>query len=86
MSSHHLKCWNEFHDAIRRGEKTFEVRKNDRDFQVGDVLRLHRFDPETQTFSSSVISRLVTYIMHGPAFGIEAGYCVMSHIQADEIL
>lgn len=45
MTTHDLKCWPEFFDAIARGEKTFEVRKNDRGFQKGDRLRLLKYDP-----------------------------------------
>lgn len=42
---HTLKTLPEFFDASKRGVKPFEVRKNDRDFQVGDVLELVEFDP-----------------------------------------
>lgn len=42
---HDLKCWPGSFEAIMHGEKTFEYRKNDRDFQVGDVLILHEFIP-----------------------------------------
>ncbi len=41
---HELKCWPEFFDAIEDGDKTFEVRVNDRGFQKGDVLLLKRWD------------------------------------------
>ena len=43
--NHELKCWPEFFDAVDRGDKTFEVRRDDRGFQVGDTLRLHRYRP-----------------------------------------
>lgn len=42
---HELKTWPEFFDAVKRGDKTFEVRRNDRGFQVGDTLRLVRWQP-----------------------------------------
>lgn len=42
---HELKTWPEFFDAIDRGEKTFEVRRDDRGFQVGDTLALQRWRP-----------------------------------------
>lgn len=46
MSVHELKCWPSQFDAIERGDKTFEVRRNDdRDFAVGDVLVLRKWDP-----------------------------------------
>jgi len=42
---HELKIWPEFYHAVLSGEKTFELRKNDRDFHVGDVLHLKEFIP-----------------------------------------
>jgi hypothetical protein len=43
--NHRLKTWPEYFRAIRNREKTFEVRLNDRDFKVDDVLVLQEFDP-----------------------------------------
>lgn len=42
---HDLKIWPQFFDALASGTKTFEVRKNDRDFRAGDLLRLREWDP-----------------------------------------
>jgi len=75
---HVLKTWPEFMDAIGNREKTFEVRKNDRDFRVGDILHLREWFPVPGEWGSRNITCFVTYIMHGPRFGIEEGYCVMS--------
>jgi hypothetical protein len=61
-----LKTWPMFYDAVFRGEKTFEIRKNDRDFQVDDVLELELFDPEwtdiTRPSVPPVMRYTVTYI------------------------
>lgn len=38
MKFHELKIKQEYWDAIRSGIKPFEIRKNDRDFQVGDIV------------------------------------------------
>lgn len=38
---HQLKCEKEYFQAIINGDKTFEVRKNDRGFQTGDFLALN---------------------------------------------
>lgn len=43
--THELKTLPVYFDAVLRGDKTFEVRKNDRDFQTGDVLVLREYDP-----------------------------------------
>lgn len=62
--------------------KTFEYRFNDRDYQVGDILTMFPFDPDNQNFKSlGFITRKVTYIIHGPAFGIPEGYCIMSIVK-----
>lgn len=39
---HQLKTESKYFDQIRYGHKTFEVRKNDRNFKVGDYLGLNR--------------------------------------------
>lgn len=44
---HDLKCWPKDFDAIVRGDKTHEARRNDdRKFAVGDTLRLHEWIPD----------------------------------------
>lgn len=46
-TEHLLKCWPQFMPRIASGQKTFEIRKNDRDYQVGDTLRLYEHNPDT---------------------------------------
>lgn len=45
MKTHHLKTLPVYFDAVYRGDKTFEIRENDRDFQTGGMLVLQEFDP-----------------------------------------
>ncbi|MCX7610250.1 MAG: DUF3850 domain-containing protein [Ignavibacterium sp.] len=40
MAVHKLKIYPEFFKEVCSGKKTFEIRKNDRGFQVGDILLL----------------------------------------------
>ena len=77
MAEHHLKCHVQYFDAIARGEKNFEVRRNDRDFQLGDVLILHRYDPR-QGYRFVELRRRVTYVLPGGQFGIEPDYVVLA--------
>jgi hypothetical protein len=60
------------------GEKNFEVRRNDRDYQVGDTLALMEFDRERDCYLGGRWPFEVTYILHGSQYGIPEGYCVMA--------
>lgn len=74
---HHLKVWTEFFDAIESGAKPFEVRRNDRDYRVGDMLHLRDYDPYTDTFSGRTAVRVVSYILKGGIFGVDPEFVVM---------
>jgi len=44
MKIHDLKITREYFDEVISGNKTFEIRKNDREFMRGDVLLLREID------------------------------------------
>ena len=83
---HELKCWERYFDAVADGRKTFEVRKNDRAFQTGDILELikaeekppyYHITPHGERFGKITIRKRITYILQGGQFGIEPAYCVL---------
>lgn len=75
---HSLKTWPEHYEAIVAGTKRFEIRKDDRGFKVGDVLTLLEWKPSAQVYTRRGVSVRVTYLLHGPDFGLPADMCVMS--------
>jgi hypothetical protein len=77
MSTHELKTWPKFFDAVRSGEKPFEVRKNDRGYAVGDTLWLREYVPEEERYTGRSMARTVSYVLHGGEFGIHSEYCVL---------
>lgn len=77
MTTHELKIWPRFYEEVAAGRKTYELRKDDRDFQCDDVLVLKEYDPDTKQYSGKHVERRVTSIMRS-FHGLENGYCLMS--------
>ncbi len=79
--THYLKTQPQFFFAVRRGDKNFEVRKDDRAYQAGDTLVLEYFDhkrpPNQPQDYYEPVTRTVTFVLPGGQFGIEVGYVVM---------
>lgn len=75
---HELKVWPEFFDDLESGAKPFEARKDDgRNYATGQILWLREWQPETCAYTGRELRRRVSYVLRGPAFGIEAEYCVL---------
>lgn len=75
---HELKCLPEHFDAVVAGIKTFEIRKHDRAFRVGDGLLLKRWEPE-RGFTGKQLEVEVTYLLTQQDFEkVPAGYCIMA--------
>ena len=74
MKTHELKIWPNFWDSINLGVKTFELRFDDRGFQVGDILSLT--DPYGRNLRVKV-----SYIFRGAEWGdcgLDPGYVIMA--------
>lgn len=63
MTVHTLKIWPENFVEIAFGHKTCEIRHTkDRDYRVGDILKLMEWDKETKQYTGQEVSRKVTHI------------------------
>lgn len=74
---HDLKCWPEFFEEIHIGNKNFEIRVNDRNYRVGDVLHLKEYNPQKNEYTGRELKRRVIYILDDVRFVID-GTIVMS--------
>lgn len=59
---HDLKSWSSFFLAIKRGDKTHDLRINDRDFQVGDTATLHEYAPDRGKYTGDRVKVKITFI------------------------
>ncbi len=76
-SLHSLKTWPPYFDHIRSGKKTFDVRKDDRDYRVGDLIYFEEYIPDKRKFTGERHPALISYKLNGGQFGIEPGFCVL---------
>lgn len=60
---HTLRTFAEYWDAVFAGDKTFEVRKDDRGFNVGDYLELIRTSDDGQVMPLRVAHGQITSIL-----------------------
>lgn len=84
MKVHELKILPGYYKAIMHKGKSFELRKDDRGFEVGDRLRLRKYDTllnssgEPYGYTGEVIVATITYILRDvPQYGLHEGYVIL---------
>lgn len=77
MKMHELKIWPDFYEAVLCGDKPFEVRRNDREFQKGDLVHLKPWSPKhccyTEPYAGLV--KRITYV--SSSIGLLQDYVVL---------
>lgn len=76
--THDLKTWPGPFAALLAGTKTYEIRKQDRPFQVGDVLHLREWSPTSEDYTGREVERRITHMTPGGEWGLPVGLCVLA--------
>lgn len=72
--THEIKLMREFQEAVLSGDKSFEVRNNDRGYQKGDFVKFHVTDRVNVKEPLDDVLFKITYVLSG--WHIEPGYVV----------
>ena len=73
---HNIKIKMPYYERILRGEKCFEIRFNDRDYQNGDTLVMNPVDSNSDPVTDEIpLHARIKYIHAG--FGMADGYVVL---------
>ena len=81
MKIHELKIKYEYYRDIVLGKKTFELRKDDRGYQMGDLI--HFVDTRGKEFSwyppdgTKALFRIVYILRDVPEYGLDRDYCIL---------
>jgi hypothetical protein len=76
MTTHHVKSWPQFFRAITLDLKSFDLRKDDRSYQVGDTVVFEEFKPGVGTYTGEKTARRIVYILRD-FDGLQPGYCIL---------
>ena len=77
MKYHDLKIERRWLERIHDGSKTSELRVNDRDFQVGDIIQ---FTVDGDIYSEREYK--VTHVLTSDVCqGLELSYCILSVVE-----
>lgn len=71
---HDIKIGKEFFEDVKNNVKTFELRKNDRNYKVGEILELHEYEAGEET--GRTCRKLITYMLK-EFTGLQDGYCIL---------
>ena len=71
---HEVKLAAMYYDDVKDGKKTFELRKNDRNYKEGDKLHMLEFKDGRHT--GRTISADIVYLMEEYT-GLTEGYCIL---------
>lgn len=81
MKIHEVKIYESYADAVLSGDKTFEIRYNDRGFQKGDRLKFqvvedgnHAFDLKSHGLNDKEFE--ITYVHSG--LGMADGFVALA--------
>ncbi len=76
---HLLKTTEPYFSALWEQKKSFELRKNDRDFHVGDTLILCKYLAHKGVFTGCAVEAQVIYMLEGckPFEGLREDYVIL---------
>ena len=86
MKLHELKILHEYLVDVDLGKKTFELRKNDRDYQVGDLIRFIDIREDDSTAKNQIEPNIdentlyrITYVLKDvEKYGLDRDYCILA--------
>jgi hypothetical protein len=81
--THYLKILPEHFAAVRCGVKTFELRRNDRNYHPCDTLVLQEWELD-RGYTGRELRRYVPYVLYGLELGLDPDLCILSLMEEEK--
>ena len=84
MKLHELKIKQEYLIDVALGNKTFELRYNDRDYQVGDLIRFidisvgYTSNDVEPYIDENTLYRITYVLKNVEKYGLDKDYCILA--------
>ena len=78
--THNLKILKPYYEAVVAGNKTFELRKDDRPYRTGDTLVLNEIGAGNEPTGRVIKKKVGCILRDCPEYGLFRGYCILSLI------
>lgn len=77
MKLHTLKIQPRFYSAVMKGDKTFELRKNDRDFLASDLIHFVNVNGEDFINEPNNVYQITYVLQDVKEYGLDEDYCIL---------
>ena len=81
MKTVNKKIWPKFFEDVLLRNKRFEIRKDEDDIQVGDILNLREWNPEKKEYTGREAACTVTYVFRADEYeqdwGLKPGIVII---------
>lgn len=76
--THAVKTWIEYFEQQYSGKKLFELRKDDRPYNVGDTFISQEYNHIKSEYTGRELKYTIDYILRNAEnFGLKKGYCIL---------
>lgn len=74
---HELKIQPQYYHDVKCGIKRFELRKDDRNYNIGDYVILKEYDNGVYTGNETKPMEILYILRNCPEYGLKEGYCIL---------
>lgn len=78
---HLIKLLNKYERSVFNGDKPFELRKNDRNYKVGDFINFIIVDEKGNQRNTDELFQITFVLKNVPELGLASDYCILGIVK-----